>query len=279
VRYAAARALARTGGAPLARMLLALAANGTMTRAARDPDELEALGDALEANVTAADRPRLDDAFLAAAPDLRGPLARGLAVAHATEPLLNSAVVDRAISLLAGGGASALTAAELLATARLSDSEVVALARAFADAEPAVRARLCAAIGRTPRGGAWLASLIASSSEPLQVRAAAAWCARGLPDARSALELAARSPEEPLAANARAALASAGKEVGGRAIRLRAPDGEPLVGRWVTLEGGGVAVAAMTDETGLARVDGPPNALVASWHADGLSPQAAPTGP
>ncbi len=156
---------------------------------------------------------------------------------------------------------------------------MAALARAFADAEPAVRGRLCAAIARTPRGGDWLASLIASASEPLQVRAAAAWCARGLPDARSALEIAARGPEEPLAANARAALAGAGKGMGASAIRLRAPDGAPLVGRWVTLEGGGVAVAAMTDETGLARVDGLSAAVTAAWHADGLSPRAAPTGP
>ena len=193
VRSAAARALARTGGAPLARMLVALAANGTTTRAARDSAELEAIGDALEANVTAADGPRLDEAFLAAAPGLQGPLARGLAVAHATEPLVyNRAVVDRAMSLLAAGGATALAAADLLATARLSDGQVAALARAFAEAESPVRARLCAAIARTPRGGGWLASLIASSSEPLQVRAAAAWCARGLADARSALELAAR---------------------------------------------------------------------------------------
>ncbi len=123
MRSAAARALARTGGAPLARVLVALAANGTATRAARDSAELEAIGDALEANVTAADRPRLDEAFLAAAPDLQGPLARGLAVAHANEPLgNNSAVVDRALSLLAAGGASALAAADLLATARLSDA-------------------------------------------------------------------------------------------------------------------------------------------------------------
>jgi HEAT repeat protein len=279
VRSAAARALTRTGGAPVARILVALSANGTATPATRDSAELEAIGDALEANVTAADRPRLDEAFLAASPDLQGPLARGLAVAHATEPLVNnSAVVDRAISLLAAGGASALAAADLLATARLSDREVAALARSFADAAPAVRGRLCAAIAHTPRGGGWLASLVASSSEPLQVRAAAAWCARGLADARSALEIAARSPEEPLAANARAALAGAGKGMGGSALRLRAPDGAPLVGRWVTLEGGGVAVAAMTDETGLARVDGPPNAP-AAWHADGLSPQAAPTEP
>jgi HEAT repeat protein len=280
VRSAAARALARTGGAPLVRMLVALAANGTTTRAARDSAELEAIGDALEANVTAADGPRLDEAFLAAAPSLQGPLARGLAVAHATEPLVNNrAVVDRAISLLAAGGPTALAAADLLATARLSDGEVAALARAFADAEPAVRGRLCAAIARTPRGGGWLASLIASSSEPLQVRAAAAWCARGLRDARSALELAARSPEEALATNARAALAGAGKEMGGGAIRLCAPDCAPLVGRWVTLEGGGVAVAAMTDETGLARVDGFSATQRAAWHVDGLSREAAPIGP
>jgi HEAT repeat protein len=284
VRLAAARALARAGGAPLARVLTALVANAAKTKTtttARDSAELEAIGDALEANVTAADGARLEEAFLAAEPGLQGPLARGLGVAHATGPLLdNSAVVDRATALLATGGASALAAADLLATARLSDAEVTALARAFAEAEPSVRGRLCAAIARTPRGGGWLASLMASPSEPLQVRAAAAWCARGLADARSALESAARSPQGPLAANARAALAAgAGKERGGPAIRLRASDGEPLVGRWVTLEGGGVTVAAMTDETGLARVDGPANATVAAWHADGLSPQAAPTGP
>ncbi len=285
VRSAAARALARTGGAPLARILPALAANAakmtaTAARAARDPAELEAIGDLLAANATAADGPRLEEAFLAAEPGLQGPLARGLAVAHVTEPLVNRAVIERATARLATGGASALAAADLLATARFSDAEVTALARAFADAEPAVRGRLCAAVARTPGGGGWLASLIASPSEPLQVRAAAAWCARGLPGARSALEIAARGPEGPLAANARAALAArAGTQMGGSALRLRAPDGAPLVGRWVTLEGGGVAVAAMTDETGVARVDGPPDATVAAWHAEALSPQAAPTGP
>jgi len=287
VRAAAARALARTGGAPLARILAALSANAvkmtaTATATPRVPDsaELEAIGDALAANVTAADVTRLEEAFLAAEPAMRGPLARGLAAAQAGEPLLNnSAVVDRATALLATGGASALAAAELLATARLSDREVATLARAFADAEPAVRGRLCGAIAHTPQGGGWLASLIASSSEPLQVRAAAAWWARGLADARSTLEVAARSPEAPLAINARAALAGERKELGGRAIRLRAPDGAPLVGRWVTLEGDGVAVAAMTDETGLARVDGLSAAALAAWRAGGLSPQVVPAGP
>jgi hypothetical protein len=230
--------------------------------------------------VTAADGPALDDAFLAAAPDLQGPLARGLTVAHVREPLVNRAVVERATALLAAGGASALAAADLLATARLSDREAAALARAFADAEPAVRAHLCAAIARTRAGADWLASLIAAASEPLQVRAAAAWCARGLPDARSALQLAARSLEGPLATNARAALTGgAGSEAGGRAIRLRAPDGAPLAGRWVTLVSGGLVVFAMTDETGVARVDGVSSATAGAWYADGLSLRAAPAGP
>jgi HEAT repeat protein len=279
VRSAAAGALARTGGARPSQMLAALAAKAAAA-GARDRAELDAIGDALEANVTAADGPPLETAFLAAAPELQGPLARGLAVAHVTEPLVNRAVVDRAMDLLAAGGPSALAAADLLAEARLSDDEVATLARAFADAEPAVRERLCGAIARTRRGGGWLGSLVASSSEPLQVRAAAAWSARGLADARSALEVAARSPERPLATNARAAMAgrAGGREIGARAIRLGAPDGSPLAGRWVTLEGGGIAVEAMTDETGVARVDGPLNAS-AEWRADGLSLRAAPAAP
>ena len=88
------------------------------------------------------------------------------------------------------------------------------------------------------------------------------------------------SPEGPLATNARAALAGgAGRDSGGRAIRLCAPDGAPLAGRWVTLEGGGLAVAAMTDETGVARVDGFSGATPGAWHTDGLSLQAAPARP
>ena len=102
-------------------------------------------------------------------------------------------------------------------------------ARVCVPAEPAVRGRLCAAIARTPRGGGWLASLIASSSEPLQVRAAAAWCARGLPGARSALEIAARGPEGPLAANARAALAARRGE--GDAAAARSGCARPMVRR------------------------------------------------
>ncbi len=280
VRAAAARALALTGGAPLPRILAALAQKTSATRAPRDRAELEAIGDALEANVTAADGARLEAAFLTAEPPLQWPLARGLAVAHAAEPLADHAVIARALALLATGGADACAAANLLSTARLSDGEEAALAGAFADAAPAVRARLCAAIARTRHGGGWLASLIASAAEPPEVRAAAAWSARGLAEVRPALVVAARGPEGPLATNARAALVSGvARDFGTRTLRLRAPDGTPLASRWVTLEGGGVSVAVLTDETGVARVAGFSGATSGAWHADGLSLRAAPSGP
>jgi HEAT repeat protein len=276
-RAAAARALARTGGASPARMLAALAAT---KGAVRDPPELEALGDALVANVTAADAASLGQAFLAADAGLAGPLVRALAGAHLQQPLVDRAVVDRAIALLGTGDASAFAAADALAAARLSRGEVTALARAFSDAAPALRARLCVAIAHTPRGGDWLASLIASPAEPLQVRAAAAWEARALPAARPALAAVARELEGPLAANARAALSDRARgRTGSAAIRLRAPDGAPLAGRWVTLAGNGVAVQAMTDELGIARVDGLAGATAetaATWRADGLSLRAGP---
>jgi HEAT repeat protein len=277
-RAAAARALAHTGGAPFGRIRAGLAA--TATGPARDPAELEALGDALEANVTAADSAQVDEAFLAADPGLQGALARALAAAHLAQALTSRAVVERLVAMVSEGGPGALAAAAALATARLSDGQATALAHAFADAPPAVRARLCAAIARAPRGAVWLASLIAGPDEPLQVRAAAAWCARDLPDARSALEAAARGPQGPLAANARAALAVGPHGGNGwRAIRLRTPAGAPLGGRWVTLDGGAVPVAAMTDETGVARVGGLSDAAPGGWRADGLSLQAGPTGP
>jgi HEAT repeat protein len=280
VRGAAARALARIGATPgvnpgaLARMLAAL---GEGKPTPRDPDELEALGDALEANAEAGDAERVDQAFLAADLPLEVPLARALAAAHAERPLVNRAAIDRAIVLLAAGGTGALAAADALATARFSDGQAAALARAFSDAESAVRERLCAAIARAPHGGAWLASLIAASTEPLPIRAAAAWSARDLPEARAALEAAARATDEPLAANARAALAGGGRGgAGWTAIRLQATDGTPIVGRWVTLAGSGVAVQAMTDETGVARVAGLAGAGAGAWTAPGISLRAGP---
>ena len=292
VRCAAARALSRLGATPgnsarihpgtppgtapslLARMLAALASEKTTPR---DPDELEALGDALEADAGAGDAERIDQAFLAADLALQVPLARALAAAHAEKPLVNRAVIDRAIALLAAGGVGALAAADALAVARFSDGEAVALARAFSDAETALRGRLCPAIARTPHGGDWLASLIAASGEPLPVRAAAAWSARDLPQAHAALAAIAGGADDPLAANARAALTGGGRGgAGWTAIRLQATDGTPIVGRWITLTGAGVAVQAMTDETGVARVAGLEGAGAATWSAAGISLRAGP---
>ncbi len=89
--------------------------------------------------------------------------------------------------------------------------------------------------------------------------------------------MAAREPEGPLAANARAALAGGARDGAGSAtIRVRAPDGTPLAGRWVTLARDGVAVEAMTDEAGTATVGGLGGATAGTWRADGLSLRAAP---
>ncbi|HEY5088469.1 MAG TPA: hypothetical protein VIK30_00790, partial [Polyangia bacterium] len=83
---------------------------------------------------------------------------------------------------------------------------------------------------------------------------------RGLADARQALEAAALDGEGPVARNAEAALAAPlHAATAWAAARLRAPDGAPLVGRWVTIaDSGGVAVRALTDSFGIARVAGLP---------------------
>ena len=215
---------------------------------------------------------RLDDALLKAPGDPSPAFLDLLATAHAAEPLGDRAVVERVLALVAAGGPSATAAADVLAVARLTDDEAPALARAFAKSAPPVQARLCPAIARAPRGGEWLAALIAAADEPLEVRAAAAWAARDAREARRALEIAARGPDGPLARNARAALADVR---GGEwtAIRLGATDGTPLVGRWVTLAGGGVEIDARTDAAGVARLDGLPRRAV--WRAAGLTLRAA----
>jgi HEAT repeat protein len=273
VRRAAARALARLPTLPgaIGRMLAALAP----AKVERDDDELEALGDALEAQATAADAAPIEAAFLAAPPPLVAPLGRALAAAHVETPLVGRAAVARALAQLDEGGGRGAAAADLLAAARLSDDDVPRLARAFADAEPPIRAALCAALALAPGGGRWLAAVLADPQEPAAVRAAAAWSARDLPEARGALEVAARGPDGPVAGNARAALAAAGRP--GRAwaaVRLRATDGAAIVGRWVTLTAAGLEVRALTDAAGVARVAG--LAIPAAWSAAGLSLRAAP---
>jgi HEAT repeat protein len=278
VREAAASALARVADRsqhPLATILSAL------TRPDAPPPTDQAASDvgaALEAIATAADAETLARAFLAARGGARGAIGQGLAAAHAATPLTEGVMIDALIAAVAEGGVAALGAADALATARVAGGAVPALARAFADAEPMVRARLCPALAAAPDGDLWLAAVLSDPHQPESVRAAAAWAAHGLARARHALEAAAQNGgDDAVAANARAALAvgprNATAFVG---ARLRGRQGEPAIGRWVTIGvAGGPSVRTMTDSFGGARVsglpDGPPVLQIA-----GLRPRAAP---
>jgi HEAT repeat protein len=264
VRDAAATALAQVAdGAhhPLATISSALTRSDAPLLSDR---EVFDLGAALEAVATSADAEALARALVAARGGARGALAQGLAAAHAATPLTERATIDALIAAVADGGLPALGAADALAMARVAGAQVSALGRAFADAEPMVRARLCPALAAVPNGDLWLAAVLADAREPASVRAAAAWAAHGLPRARPALEAAVQNGggDDAVAANARAALTvevrSASAFVG---VRLRGPDGEPAIGRWVTIDvAGGLSVRAATDGFGVARVAGLPDA-------------------
>jgi HEAT repeat protein len=258
VRRAAAEALARVANPSSQLVTLLLAALTQPQSPPRDDGETAAFGDAMEAITSGEDADPLARAFATARGGARTAIARGLATAHAERSLSDRAVIDPLIAALADGDLLALAAADALGVARIPAGAVAALARAFADAEPMVRARLCPAIASTPDGGPWLATLIATPDEAPEVRAAAAWAARGRAEARSALEAAAREGDGVIAQNARAALSAAARPATGwTAVRLRGPDESPLVGRWVTIgDGGGIAVAAVTDSLGVARIPG-----------------------
>jgi hypothetical protein len=158
--------------------------------------------------------------------------------------------------------------AEALATTSIPEEARAAFTLRFAEATPTVRARLCDAIARMPDGGQWLAALMRARDETTEVRAAAAWAARGLDDGevRDALAIARDDAEAPVAANARAALAVAGrrsKQETWVAARLRARDGSAVAGRWVAVSAGsGGDVWAMTDGAGGVRLFGVPNGAV-----------------
>jgi len=141
-----------------------------------------------------------------------------------------------------------------------------------------VRARLCPALAATPDGDLWLVAVLADPREPAEVRAAAAWAAHGLARARPALAAAARNEggDDAVAANARAALTFSARSAVFVGARLRGPDGEPAIGRWVSIGvAGGPSVRVLTDRLGIARVvglpDGPPVLQLA-----GLTARAAP---
>ncbi|HZL17364.1 MAG TPA: HEAT repeat domain-containing protein [Polyangia bacterium] len=277
VRKAVAAALAHVTDRahhPLATILSAL------TRPDVPPftdQEVADIGVALESIATPPDVEPLARALLTARGGARGAIAQGLAAAHSGSPLTERATIDALIAAVADGGVAALSAADALAGARVVTGAVPALARAFADAESTVRARLCPAVAAAPDGDLWLAAVLADPHEPANVRAAAAWAARGLGRVRPALEAAAHGGDDAVATNARAALAVASRSattfVG---ARLRGPDGDPLIGRWVTIGiAGGPSVRAMTDSLGVARVAGLPDGAPI-LQMPGLTPRAAP---
>ena len=130
-------------------------------------------------------------------------------------------------------------------------------------AAPTVRARLCDAIARMPEGGRWLAALMRARDEPTEVRAAAAWAARGLDDgdARDALAAAARDDVAARGGQrARRARAGVGRppsrpaDLGGGARCARAT-ARPSRGRWVAISVANAGdVWAMTDDAGGVRL-------------------------
>jgi hypothetical protein len=260
VRRAAALALARLPALPSA---LAQPVADAMARGGLDAAALDGLAGALERTVTAADRPALGRAYLAAGPRAaRGALARALAAASAEAPLEDASVVAALLGDVAGGREGALGAAEALARARLGHGAEEQLVGLFARAEGPVRARLAPALAPFGAGAAALAGALADTHEAPSVRAAAAWALAGVGEARDALRAAAASPEPSVAANARAALAGASAAARRRrwcAVELLDGAGEAVAGRWVTVASAeGAPVWVLTDARGRARLLGLP---------------------
>jgi HEAT repeat protein len=266
VRRAAAEALA-PAATPSPALVTAILAGVVKPGAPdRDDDEWRAIGDGFERAAGPGDAARLTSAWKSARGRERLALARALAGALAGRPFTDGELVRQLIDALPGEGPLPLAAADALASGVLPGESQALLAGRFAAADPAVRARLCEAIGKMPDGGDWLAALMRARDETAAVRAAAAWAARGLDDrgARDALTVAAADDDPAVAANARAALAAGSggrrsKADGWAGARLRAPDGTPAAGRWVEVSAAKAGpIWAVTDDAGGVRVFGLP---------------------
>jgi HEAT repeat protein len=255
-----------------------------------------AIADALELQVDPADDALLVAAAARVPPQGRAAIARALGAAHTAAPLADPRAIDVLLHLLGEDGANAEAAAEALAAARgLPPGGPAALLRAFADAEPGARARLCAALidlgGEA--GRARLARAIDDEAEIPDVRAAAAWAAAGgvagavhpnrpgtpLGDA---LARAANAAHPAVSANARAALAKLGMATAAATataaaatvtatgdasprrrewagVRLVAADGTVLAGRWLALTASdGTTVWTRSGLDGVAHLHGLP---------------------
>jgi HEAT repeat protein len=264
VRRAAATALAAVAAPSTALLTNVVAGIARSGAPDRDDDEWQAIGETLERASGPGDAGRLAAAWKTAREPERPALARAIAATQAGRPFTDGALVLQLIDALGRPGPTAIAAADALSAGSIPEDARPAFARRFADASSTVRARLCAAIAWMPDGGSWLAALVRAHDETTEVRAAAVWAARRIDDAdvRDALAAAARDDVTPVAVNARAAVAAA---AGRRSrpeswvgARLRARDGTPVGGRWVTVSFASVGeVWAVTDDAGGVRLFGP----------------------
>lgn len=274
-RLAAARALSQVGvRLPSHAANAALLASLAGSTIARDEREWLSIGDALERVASAAEGQLFAQALANAGgpgkAGLRLAVARALAAAHDREPIADRATVERLLAMVWEGEPAALAAADALGSVRWNGDLTARLRRAFTEAEPAVQARLCRAISETKDGVRWLVAIVRAGDQPVVVRAAAAWAARGDAAARPALEAifrasATSAANRPLLENIRAALESGERASSGTtwtAARLVDAAQKPLAGRWVVATGPtGAPVWAMTDPTGAIRLYGIPGAL------------------
>ena len=139
----------------------------------------------------------------------------------------------------------------------------------FADASPD-RPRAALRCDRADAGRrVWLAALIRAHDETTEVRAAAAWAARGLDDGdvRDVLDVAARDDAAPVAANARAGACRRGRPR--RSTARGWVGGTPAGPRRHAVTGAGCVsfanageVWAVTDDAGGVRLFGPPAAAL-----------------
>ncbi len=226
-----------------------------------------ALGDALEAAVDPSDGPALAAALRRTRGPGRAPILRALAAAHAQQPLVDDATIDLLLVLVDEGGPIGELAADGLGVSQPKSNRETPLLRAYGDAEPSVRGRLCAALARlqTPAAVERLRTTLLDDDGEDDVRAAAAWASGSLgkPPLREALIKVRDALSPAVAANARTALA---RGAGPRAdhkewigVRLLAPDGTPHARRWVAVTArDGTTTWSMTGVMGETRVFGLP---------------------
>ena len=277
VRRAAAVALAAVA-APSSSLLMNVVAGLARPGApGRDSDEWEAIGETLERAAEPNDAGRLAAALKTAREPERTPLARALAAAQAGRAFTDGALalqLDRCAraSRTAGdrgrrsprgrtdSGGRAARVREAFC-GRVPDGPCAALRRDRPDAR-----RRGVAGGAGPRSR--------RDDRSARRRRLGGARARRWRRARR-LGMAAHDDAAPVAANARAAL----RRRGGRrsrpeswvGARLRARDGTPIAGRWVTLSFASAGeVWAVTDDAGGVRLSGPASGPVQVRVSDAL---------